>query len=48
MPLRGLDRQDVGILLGVVLVGVGAGMVYVPAGLMATGVLLLALALWRM
>lgn len=43
-----LDAQDVGILLGVVMVGVGAGLVYVPAGLIVTGVLLLALALWRM
>lgn len=47
--MRGrLDRQDLLILLGVLLIGVGAWMAWRPAGLMVTGALLLGLALWRM
>jgi hypothetical protein len=46
--LTAVDAQDACIIAGVLLIGVGAGMVYVPAGLVVVGVLMLALALWRM
>lgn len=43
-----IDQQDVGLLIGLAFLGVGAAMVYVPAGLIVVGLVLLALAIWRM
>jgi hypothetical protein len=42
------DRQDTGITAGLLLLGVGTALVYLPAGLIVTGGVLLALAVWRM
>ncbi len=46
--LSRIDGQDIAIVLGLLLVGVGAGLVYLPAGLIVVGAVLLALAIWRM
>ena len=46
--LRAIDRQDIAIVLGLLLLGSGAGLVYPPAGLIVVGAIVLALAVWRM
>lgn len=43
-----IDHQDIAIVLGLLLLGIGASLAYLPAGLMAVGAVLLALAIWRM
>ena len=42
------DRQDACILVGLAFLGLGAGLVYLPLGLIVVGAVLLALAAWRM
>ncbi len=46
--LSQMDRQDVCITTGLLLLGIGAGLAYLPAGPMVVGAVLLALAVWRM
>ncbi len=46
--LRAIDAQDIAIVLGLGLLGTGASLVYLPAGLIAVGVVVLVLAVWRM
>ena len=45
-PWDGVDRKDVGFILGAVLAFVGVALVFVPAALFAAGALLMAVA-WR-
>ena len=42
------DGRDVHFYGGLILLGVGCGWIYQPAGLVACGVVLLYVAIWRM
>jgi hypothetical protein len=43
-----IDVQDVCLVLALILLGAGAGLIYLPAGLIVVGLALGALAVWRM
>lgn len=42
----GIDRRDVVGLAGIVLIGIGAGLIYIPAGLIIPGAILAAVAIF--
>lgn len=41
-----IDARDAIWLIGLVLMGVGSGMVYIPAGLIIPGVVMTAVSIW--
>ena len=45
--MAAFDSRDLLALLGLLLLGTGAGLVYLPAALIVVGALLLVLAVWR-
>ncbi len=46
--LARLTAQEAGVIVGLMLLGIGAALVYPPAGLILVGAIMLVLALWRM